>query len=1139
MPQLTLHLLGSPRLELNDIPLVINRRKVLALLVYLALTQHTHRRDHLANLFWPGYDQSSARGNLRRALSTLNRTLTGNWLQIDREQVRLKQDNNFWLDVDQFHQLLTSCNTHSHPNNDVCTDCLEALSQAVALYQDDLLTGFTLPGSPRFDDWQLFQTENLRRELAEALEKLVRGHSAQNEFEPALTFTRRWLALDPLQESAHRHLMLLLTLNEQRNAALIQYENCRQILADELGVEPTTETTKLYEQIHAGGLSNRAEEQESKGVIFSASSQSSLLAAGRHNLPIQLTPFIGRKEEVTEITRLICDEPACRLLTLVGPGGIGKTRLALQVATQAIDTFPDGVFFVSLAPIDTAVSLIPAIADALNLPLSGGKPKERLLNSLRQKKMLLLLDNFEQLIPAGGTELLLEIIMAAPTIKLLVTSRERLRLQPEWGVEVRGLHFPKLAPSREKDWAEVAACDAMQLFLQQARRAQPGFMLSSANRSDAIRICRMMEGTPLGLELSAAWLRMMSCQEIAQEIERSLDFLTTSLRDVPARHHSLRAIFEYSWRLLSEKEKALFRKLAVFSGGFHRRAAERVAGASLPLLSMLMDKSLLRCTRAGRFEVHELLRQFAAEKLTAIPEESEQVQDRHSDYYLTFLQQGAEELKGSGEQNALDAISLDIGNVRAAWRGAIARKNLAALGRSADGLLLFSDYRGWFQQGAAAIHQAMRCLPLELREAKSNENIAQFDFVLARLLRAEGWFSVRLGNIAHGQKLLQESVSLLCQAEPESEEDLALSLHWLSHTYWFQGKYPETKQFAQESLAIFTELGNRWGMGITLYMVGLVAGYQGEYQEANRRFKEGISHLEKMGELRWKTLCLTFSGVVARLCGDYPRARQYYTESLQIKRDFGDLIGTGYILRELGYLAIATGDYPQAKEWMQESATIFREIDTRYALVFPLDGLGTIARLQGDYQQAEQLHQESLTMCREFEERRGIALCLSNLGLLAYGLQDYPQAEQLLQESLTRYEQIGHRQGMASVLCHLGYVTCASGSARNEEVRRQLHQSSEIALKIGARPVALNTLVGWAMWLSADAPVDAAQERAIELLTLVLHHPASEQETKDRATQLFDELKSNLPPESVAAAQERGKAKMLNTVLMELLEIHA
>lgn len=1111
MSQLRLHLLGSPRLELDDVSITINRRKVLALLVYLATTKRLHRRDHLAALFWPGYDQSAARGNLRRTLSILNRTLDQNWLQIEQEQVRLKRGDNFWLDVDQFHQHLSRCTTHNHPASQVCAACLEPLSQAVGLYRDDFLTGFSLPDSPEFDDWQLFQTESLRRELVEALEKLGRGHGAQGEFERAIGFARRWLALQPLDEAAQRQVMRLLALRGERSAALAQYERGRQILADKLGVAPTAETTALYDQIREG---------EPVVAEFDLAVQPPGPPAPRHNLPAQLTPFIGRSDEVTKLNSLICEEPTCRLLTLVGSGGIGKTRLAVQAATEAIEAFPNGAVFVSLASVSATESLIPAIANALNLSLSSDRPQAQLLDYLREKEMLLLLDNFEQLIPTGGPDLLPEIIRTAPGVKLLVTSRERLNLQAEWGVEIRGLPVPEVD---QEDLKAVEGYDAVQLFLQQARRAKPGFALSSENSPDIGRICRLVEGMPLGLELAAAWLRMMTCREIVREMERSLDFLTTPLRDVPDRHQSLRAVFEPSWQLMVEEEQAVFKKLSLFRGGFRRRAAERVAGASLPLLSALVDKSLLRRTRTGRYEIHELLRQFAAEKLGECPDEVDQVQDRHADYYLTFLHQRTDHLKGERQKETLDEITAEIDNIRAAWRRAIDQRNMAALDKSQESLFHFYEYRGWYQEGKTTFEQAVERLRDE------DETVVQ-----AQLLRGLGWFQSRLGR-KQGIALIKQSLSLLRQVEPGLREGIALTamvLGWATHIWT---ELEEAEQYLKESLAIYTEVGDLWGIGSALIDLGHLPYYKGEYTAAEQLLQRSVSVLGQIGETVDLANALRGQGEIVQLRGDYEQAERCLSRALRISREFKDSFPIIIVLRALGYLHIATGSYWQAQKYLQEGVDICREIGDRRILVTCLDRLGTVTRLQGDYQQAERRHRECLAVAREIDYQSSIAMSFKSLGRLAYDQREYRQAERHLREALAIWKGLGIQVEIAATMCHLGHVVCAMGGDKNDEARQHLQQSLEIAMTIGARPVALNALVGWAMWLSAGESENAAPERAIELLALVLHHPASEQETKDRATRLLAELESSLPPESIVAAQERARVRSLDAVAEEIL----
>ena len=330
-----------------------------------------------------------------------------------------------------------------------------------------------------------------------------------------------------------------------------------------------------------------------------------------HNLPIQSTPFLGREEELAELTKLL-ENPTCRLITLVGPGGIGKTRLSIHIASQKINAFPDGVYFIPLASAISIDFLISTIADALNFTFYGSKePKVQLFNHLSEKKMLLLMDNFEHLL--AGADLIADMIEVSPQTKVLVTSRERLNLKGEWLLEVKGMSCPK---NDKADQLENYS--AVQLFLQTAQRTNSAFTLSDEDKPYLIRICQLIKGMPLGIELAAAWVRMLSCREIVKEIERNIDFLATSFRDIPERHRSLRAVFEHSWNLLSEPERNVFKKISIFRGGFDREGAHKVSGASLPILSTLVDKSLLYRKPSERYEIHELLRQYAEEKLNEL-----------------------------------------------------------------------------------------------------------------------------------------------------------------------------------------------------------------------------------------------------------------------------------------------------------------------------------------------------------------------------------------------------------------------------------------------------------------------------------------------------------------------------------------
>jgi predicted ATPase/DNA-binding SARP family transcriptional activator len=668
-----LRFLGTIQVEQNGEPVRgFRSRKALALLGYLATQGQPVPRERLADLFWEDKPETEGRANLSWALNKIGSRLPG-CLQADRHTVQFQRTSSYWLDIDAFESL-------------VAQKQVASLSAAVELYRGEFLEGLYLDGCGEFDIWLVGERERWHQRVAGALDELITYHNQRGEYEPSLRFARRLLALEPWREETHQQVMRLLARSGQRSAALAQYETCRRTLAEELSVKPMRETTALYERIHA------------------------VDSARRHNLPAQPTPFVGREKELDQVIGLL-DQPDCRLLTLVGPGGIGKTRLALQAATARLDAFLEGVYFVPLAGISSAEFLVSAVADALQFFFFGSQdPRSQLVNYLRGKEMLLLLDNMEHLLPPacrgdrGGVELLVEILQQAPEVKLLVTSRERLNLRWERCFEIEGLAYPK---SETTDNKELESYSAVQLFQQVAHRAHSHFSFSARARPAVAHICRLVEGMPLGIELAAAWVRTRTCEEIAQEIERDLGFLTTSLYDVPEQHRSLRATFERSWRLLTPSEQRVFTRLSVFHGGFQRDAAGEVADASPTILDSLVDKSLLRFVPSGRYEMHELLRQYAAEKLAALPEAQTEARDRHCAHYVAFLQRQEANLTRASMMATLAAIRSEIGNIHAAWHWAVTLAKLEEIERSLNGLALLYRFAGPFQEAEMLIRRAV------------------------------------------------------------------------------------------------------------------------------------------------------------------------------------------------------------------------------------------------------------------------------------------------------------------------------------------------------------------------------------------------------------------------------------------------
>jgi predicted ATPase/DNA-binding SARP family transcriptional activator len=667
-----LFLFGPPRIERHGRTVELGLRKATALLAYLAANKKTHGREALATMLWPDADHGTGLGRLRRAVHRVNSSLGAQVLTATREQVQLNPQVGLWLDVDEFRLQADEGRATAG------AEAVPSLTRAAELYVDHFLSGFTLPDSVAFDDWQFFQAESIRRLLDEVLVKLTGILGGQREWEPAIASARRRVLLDPLQETAHAELMMLYAQAGEQAAALRQYEQCRRILEAELGIAPRPETTALYQAIKAKAFPQRA-------PAGGPGRPAVVLSPGpARDLPVYLHPYVGRAQELAGIRHLLAGGEDRRLLTLTGPGGIGKTHLAVEASRGVAESFPDGVHFVCLASVGSASRLLAAIAERVGLHVRDKVPaREQLLAYLSDKCMLLILDNFDDLLP--DARFVAHLLEAAPRLKVLVTSGERLNLAGESVYVLDGLATPATG-----DAVDVQASDGIQMFLQYARLAHPRLEILAADVEHAARICRLVQGMPLALMLAAGWLEVLSFREIADEIAHNLDFLETPLRNVPERHRSVRAAFQHAWDRLPPADQRVYRWLSVFRGGFTRQAARHVAGAGPHTLRRLGDKSLISL-HTTRYGVHELLRRFASDCLEAAGEKDE-AQRLHALYFLKWTA-GLEldPTKPGAWRRAVDEIEADLGNIRAAWSWALRRGQEAALQQSARSLQPFFD----------------------------------------------------------------------------------------------------------------------------------------------------------------------------------------------------------------------------------------------------------------------------------------------------------------------------------------------------------------------------------------------------------------------------------------------------------------
>lgn len=698
----------------------------------------------------------------------------------------------------------------------------------------------------------------------------------------------------------------------------------------------------------------------------------------KNNLPFPPTPLVGREHEISMVLQQLRN-PACRLLTLTGPGGVGKTRLALEVASKSCDVFEHGVTFVSLAGTPSAEYILPAIADSMNFTFTGGKdPKAQLFQFIQGKYLLLVLDNLEHLLDGAG--LIAELLESSHQIKILATSREQLNLRAEWAFAVQGLPIP-LNISLEN----MGANSAVALFLQRSRQAKLDFTLTAEDLLYVEQICRLVEGSPLGLELAAAWVRTLSCREIAREIETNLDFLTATARDVPQRHRSMRAVFEYSWRLLNAEEQQVLSKLSVFRGGFSRDSASQVASATLPLLSKLVDKSLVRHSMDGRYELHELVRQFADEQL-ACSGKLEETRNRHFAFHLALAEESRSRLRRGEQLVWMNRLEQDYDNLR------------------------------------AALEWSLRYEKLPGPVSEEEESIIQASFRYAGALYM---FWRMRDQWSEGRKWLKRVLDQPARQPVTRERSRALNAAALLAAE--QADLREARQLADQNLALAHELGDAHILARAFHARGVVLWKQKDYAAAHDSCEQAVVRFREMGNRLAMAGSLQILGRIAINQHNLEMAHTYLTECVQLFREFSNTIELYASLSDLGLLAYLRNDFSTARSCHESSLVYFREARNIAGIEMTMNRLGDIARCENNYEEAEKLYTESLNVYRDTGDKDEIASLLHNLGYVAQHRGEPEKALALFKEALSLQRELDNQAGIAECLAGIAGIWAAQG----------------------------------------------------------------------------------------------------------------
>jgi predicted ATPase/tetratricopeptide (TPR) repeat protein len=724
------------------------------------------------------------------------------------------------------------------------------------------------------------------------------------------------------------------------------------------------------------------------------------LEAGMKNLPSPRTSFVGRASELDKIDRLL-EDPDCRLLTLVGPGGAGKTRLALEAAARRVERYPHGVHFVPLVSVASPEFLAPAVAESIQFAVdgahSGFSAQEQLLDYLGERSTLLVLDNFEHLVDGSG--LLGEIIERAPKVELLTTSRERLNVQSEWVLDVDGLGLAENGNG---------SSSALRLFVERATQVEPGFALDDDERAEARRICRLVEGLPLGIELAASWVSVLSCAEIAEEIERNIDFLATSMRDVPERHRSLRAAFDQSWRLLSVDQQEVLARLSVFRGDFGREAAVAVAEADLRLLSELVSKSLVRRPDFGRYELHELLRQYAAEKLAdGSPDGLASTRERHARHYLGALAERRGALVGRGVVQARDELRREVDNLRVAAEWAVLRWGKGEARGVLAGLNEFFFAHSWFD-GAETFERLVSVA------GETSGQAGGLDLSSPVTLAAVAYRTALGSALGYDEELERLALECLPRLREQGMTwELGSCLLALGTNGCYRDVYPEAADYLEEAVAMARSADDGLEEVAALSWLGFVQLLLDDLKWARASFEASHAKAADLGNPQLLAYAISKLGILADAEERYADAMRLHKEANELFGGVGDVGGAGYALSRASLSAYGMEEYEEALRLGRAGHEAFSEVNHRWGMIAALCRIGFAALALGDVDEAQRTFRAALEQAHASAAISLELLALSGIGAVLGETGERERAATLLTFALG-HEQLPPAYGFAA-----------------------------------------------------------------------------------------------------------------------------
>ncbi|GHO77935.1 hypothetical protein KSD_57060 [Ktedonobacter sp. SOSP1-85] len=998
-----------------------SQRKVRALLQLLALSPgHRRHSEQVMEALWPEAEHGKAMNNLHRILFDTRRVLEPGltsgaesaYLQWQDDHLVLRSPDHLWVDATTFEARCKEARKTKDPAH---------YTDALALYTDDLLP------QDVYVDWIASHRDRLRLLHLDMLREMAQLHLARREILLAIQVLERLVVRDPFQEDMQRELMRLYAVSGQRYQARRSYQQLKEALAkDEWAPDPLT--TTLYNDIGTGRIAPDPSLVIDRKIPMQQPSPAIVLDKQRTNLSSHAAPFIGRQKEIEAVEVLLS---TTRLLTLTGPGGCGKTRLAEQVAQTCMTTYSDGVWLVALAPVTDSHLVPQAVAIALGIQEHPGQPLiETLVNELQSKHMLLLLDNCEHQVQTCA-QLITTLLESCPRLTVLATSRRPLKTLNEtiWRIPLLSTPDPERLPPLE----ELPTYDAIQFFLERAGAMGQTFHLTSQNAPAIVAICHRLDGIALAIELAARRVQVASVDQIAVRLDDCFAALAPAKGATLSPHQTLQMAIDWSHSLLSPAEQVLFRRLSVFAGGWMLEEAEQVCVEKpggqrkvLGWLSELVDASMVEtspCQNSSkRYRLLEVIRQYSEKKCRAAGE-WKALCLRHAACYLQLAETAEPALFGTDQETWLNRLEAEHENLLAALRRANERKAAAYEVRLAGALWRFWHQRGYLSEGLDVLKRALA----GQSEAGSISASAR-----AKALNGAGILTYLLGDV-----------------------DQAVA-------------------FYEEALTLYRATGEKLFAAAVLSNLGMVAHYQGEHERALALYGEALALSRQSGD-DWRTATvLNNLGMLLKDQGRYREATPLTEESLALFRKAGDLNNAAGILNNLAILLMMQGEFAQATVLFEESVAQLRQKHHKMGILDGLQNLARLAQRQGQYERARQVLQETLSLSQELKDEWGLAEELYLLGLCAYGQSNYQEAQECYQQSLRLQRKVGWRQEEAAVLIALG--TLHAVQERFLEARTHYEQGLRLGYQVHDRAIQAEALEGLAALAAAqDNPLQAAR----------------------------------------------------------------